>query len=202
MSFIRRAAPLAIVVVLFGGCGGASTVASGTPAGGAVTSPAGSVGSAGGATAATGSGVKAYDCSTLLKPADLDAAAGFHGGTVTTIQRGDQAAAGEVIGVTKCAIAGPSADAWSGTFDVSTGPEATSNFDTSMDFAKDQGATALAGVGSEAVIKADDIAVDAWAKGANGVDVVIAVAYDSSAISQQAASDAVKQILVTILSRT
>jgi len=199
---MRRAPGFLLIASLglsIAGCGSAALQPSSGGSGPTPTAPTPTSISSG---SADGSSVKAYDCATLITPAELDQATGLHGGTVTTIQRGDQAAPGEVIGVTKCAIAGPSSDAWSGTFDVSTGTEATSNFDSSMGFAKNQGATPLAGVGSEAVIKADDIAVNAWAKGANGVDVVIAVAYDSSAISQQAASDAVKQILVTVLSRT
>lgn len=208
MQSSRRTLLIAVVALAFAACGGGSSNAS-SRGGGGSTAAAGNAG--GGGAAATGSvstasgalGVKGYDCATLITPSELDAAAGLSGGTVTTTKRGDAPApAGEVGGVTECAIDIPTVSIWTGSFAVATGDEATANFDAQMAIGKQQGATPLAGVGSEAVIHSADQMVNAWAKGSNGVDVTIGVAYDDGTTTEQAVLAAVKQILTTVLART
>lgn len=170
---------------------GASETKRTTAGSGATTPPPASVGGTGDA--------RGFDCATLLTPAELDAASGLSGGTVKTNRRGDQPADGDVMGVTECAIDYSNVANWSGHFDIATGNAALENFDAAFAFAKANGATPLAGVGAEAVIKVDDIGVHAWARGPNGVAATIAIGFDDSSASADSVKSAASTILSTAL---
>ena len=189
-------AGLSVVLAACGGGGGG-----GAPTGPATTGAAPTGGTATSPVSGGGKGV-GYDCPTLLTPAELDTASGLKGGTVVTTRRGDQGAAGEVMGVTECAIEEPSASLWSGHSHGLAGTDALANFSTAWDFAKQQGATSLAGVGTEALIQSTDLGVNGFARGANGVAVEVGVAWDAESTTEAAVKDAVRQILTTVLSRT
>lgn len=196
----RRLPTLALaisVAVGLAACGG--------PAGTATSGTTPSVGSPAATTSAVGTGnttaAKGYDCPTLLTAAELDAASGLKGGTVKTTSRGDQPGPGEVAGVTQCAIDEPNVPVWTGSFAVYTGPDALANYQTVWDIAKQNGAVALPGVGTEAlIVSTRELGVRGYARG-NGVAVEVGVAWDDQSTTEQAVKDAVKQILVTVLSR-
>ena len=188
-----------LIAVFVAACG--SSASSG---GGPATSPTGS----GGANASppsqnggdTGS-AKGYDCATLLTPAELDQAAGLSGGTVTTTSRGDQPEPGEVAGVTECGIEVPTVSVWFGSFAVYTGAEALANYETVWEIAKQNGAVALPGVGTDAlIVSTPELGVHGYARG-NGVALEIGVSWDDQSTTEQKVKDAVKQILTTVLSR-
>ena len=161
------------------------------------------VGSNAAADGAQGTTVKGYDCATLLTPAELDAAAGLTGGTVTTNGRGDQPGLGQVPGVTECGIAIPTVSNWSGAFAVFTGDEALQNFNALWAIDQSAGYASLPGVGTEALIQSNAApGVNAVARGANGIGVQIGVAYDPTSTTEQAVKDAVQQILALVVSRT
>jgi hypothetical protein len=180
------------------GTGSPVTSAPVATSGTASVAPAGSPSSG---DAAGGTGARGYDCATLLTPAELDLAAGLKGGTVTTTHRGDQPSAGEVPGVTECAIEIPTVSDWAGSFHVFTGDDALANFETAWQMAQQSGAVALAGVGGDALIASSpELGVRGYARG-NGVALDIGVSWDDQSTTEQAVKDAVKQILATVLSR-
>jgi hypothetical protein len=137
----------------------------------------------------------------LISPAELDAASGLKGTTITTTRRGDQPSLGEVAGVTECMIDNPSAGTWFGSFDVYAG-DSLDNFGSLWDLAKEQGATSIDGVGTEALYKNDESGTDIWAKGANGLGVSIALAWDPGSTSESAVKATLSTILTTVISRT
>jgi hypothetical protein len=187
-------------------CGGAGSPASTAPpptsgagtGGVASNAPVGSAPNGGGG---GGTGARGYDCPTLLTPGELDEAAGLKGGTVTTTHRGDQPSAGEVPGVTECAIEIPTVSDWAGSFHVFTGDEALANFETEWQIAQQNGAVALAGVGGDAlIVSTPELGVHGYARGA-GVAIDIGVSWDDQSTTEQAVKNAVKEILATVLSR-
>ena len=188
-----------LIAVFLAACG-----SSGSSGGSPATSPNGSAGTnaSAGAQASGGTGsARGYDCATLLTPAELDQAAGLTGGTVTTNHRGDQPSADEVPGVTECGIEIPTVSTWFGSIAVYTGPEALANYETVWEIAKQNGAVALPGVGSEAlIVSTPELGVHGYARG-NGVALEIGISWDDQSTSEQAVKDAVKQILATVLSR-
>ena len=58
------------------------------------------------------------------------------------------------------------------------------------------------GVGTEAILLSNEAGVNMWARGANGVDVSIGVAWDEETTTEDAVRAAEKQILTTMLART
>jgi hypothetical protein len=199
---MSRRAPITFLAVLglaLAACSGAASPTA-QPAGSNPPQPvqtAGAVGGGGGG----GAGAVGYDCAALITPAELDTASGLKGGTVTTRHRGDQASAGEVMGVTECGIANDSVDTWFGGVSVFTGVDAMNNFDAAWDLAKTQGATSLDGVGTEAILWTDQGTVGAMARGSNGVGVSVTIAWDDLSTSEAAVKAAAKQILATVLPR-
>ena len=178
------------------GCGGAPTP---TSTGAATTTnpvPPGQT-----SAVAPAGGVKGYDCATLLTPAELDTASGLKGGTVITNRRGDQGDPGSVMGVTECGIAYENGGTWFGHFVVATGRDAITNFDAQWDIAKGDGATSVSGVGTSAVLLSNEAGVNMWARGANGIDVSIGIAWDDQTTTEAAVKSAEQQILKTVLGR-
>jgi hypothetical protein len=189
--------PALLLTGVLAACGGSSTASqpgpqatSGAPAGTTTTGAAG------------GGGAKGYDCPTLLTPAELDAASGLKGGTVVTNRRGDQASAGEVMGVTDCGISNDTVSTWFGHFVVAAGTDAMANFSAQWDIAKGQGASSVSGVGTEALLLSNDSGVTMWARGANGVGVSIGVAWDEETTTEAKVKSAEQAILTTVLSRS
>jgi len=191
-------------VSLLAACGGPGAAgpaqATQSPTNASAAVPAGSSAPEGSSSA--GGSALGYDCPGLLTPSELDAAAGLQGGDVTTTRRGDQPSDGDVIGVTECAIEFPSANGWFGHIHVLVGRDALENFNAAFDFAKSQGATALSGVGAEAVVQSSDAGVNGFALGPNGVGVEVGVAWDEETTTEAAVKDAVRRIVTTVLSRT
>jgi hypothetical protein len=189
-----------LVVLIVTGC---SSGAGAAPTGGTATQPAaGEATQPAASKTAVGGAALGYDCETLLTPAELDAASGLKGGTVSTTHRGDQPGAGDVPGVTECAIEIPTASVWFGHIHVLDGNEALANFDVGFGFAKDQGAGTLAGVGTEALLRSDETGVNGWARDGDGAAVEVGVAWDEETTTEDAVKNAVRQILITVLSRT
>jgi len=209
---MNRRARLVLSMVFVGsiaacsGAGPAATQPAHSTAPGSTTSGdgtgAGAAGGAGGGGGSNGT-TKAigYDCTALISPAELDSASGLKGTTITQTGRGDQPSPGEVAGVTECLIENPSGSTWFGSFDVYTG-DALSNFSDLWDFAKEQGATSIDGVGTEALYKNDESGTDIWARGANGLGASIALAWDPDTTSESAIRATLTKILGTVLSRT
>jgi hypothetical protein len=201
-----KVASVLLVTAVLAACGGSGPTpapASSSGAGSETTTAAGG-GNGGGGGGGNGGGsgtAVGYDCTTLISPAELDTVNGLKGTTIETTGRGDQPGQGEVAGVTECLIDNPSAGTWFGSFDVYTGPS-LDNFGALWDLAKEGGATSLDGVGTEALYKNDESGTDIWAKGPNGINVSIALAWDTGATTESAVRDSLKQILTTVLSRT
>ena len=167
-----------------------STPAAGTPAAAQPTTSQGE-----------GSGL-GFDCETLLTAAELDAAAGLQGGIVKTTRRGDEPSTGDVPGVTECGLEIPTVSLWFGHFRVYAGAEALATFDAAWDFSVDQGAGAVTGVGTEALLQSDEMGVNGWARDGSGAAVSIGIAWDEESTTEDAVIAAVRQILTTVLART
>jgi hypothetical protein len=187
----------AIVAACGAGSSGSAPAAAKTQP--AAPAPASTAGGGGGG--AAGGKAVGYDCPALISPAELDAASGLHGTTIETTGRGDQPTLGEVAGVTECLIQNANAGTWFGSFGVYTGPS-LDNFAALWDDLKGQGATALEGVGTEAVYKTDEAGSHIYAKGANGLGFEIALAWSKDETTESAVLDTLKKILNTVIPRT
>jgi hypothetical protein len=205
---MNRIARIAINLAIAGSlaaCGGAGSGPTQNTAPGAATGTS-STGGAGGGGAVSGGGggtAKAigYDCAALITPAELDAASSLKGTTIETTGRGDQPTLGQVAGVTECLIDNSTAGTWFGHFDVYTG-QSLDNFSSLWDLAKEQGATSIDGVGTEAVYKNDESGTDIYAKGANGLGFSIGLAWDTGDTNESAVKATLSTILNTVISRT